>query len=112
MPEPLPPADTLWRLLGPWSEEDTTFLTPAIWLQAHIQTEKMLVIERLGGSVPGQHACDEALKKLCQLADAAHCSLLVLTTPAEESGYARYGFAWLRGNTKDVWVRRPHARPI
>jgi hypothetical protein len=111
MPEPLHPADTLWCLLGPWSAEDTTLLTADVWLHAHIQTEKMLVIERLESPAGGLRECSEALEKLCQLADAAQCSLLVLTTPAEQSGYACYGFAWLRGNTKDVWVPRPHAHP-
>ena len=94
MPEPLlPPADTLWRQLGPWSAEDTTLLTADVWLHAHVQTDKMLVIERLESPAGGLRECSQTLEKLCQLADAAQCSLLVLTTPAEQSWYGQYGFA-------------------
>lgn len=107
MTELLTPAEKLRSFLGPWSEDDCALVTAGAWVQAHAQTEKLIFIERLMCTVPGQNECSEALEKLCRLADAAQCSLLVLATPAEESWYSRCGFVWYRGNTKDVRVRRP-----
>jgi hypothetical protein len=110
MTELLTPAEKLWRYLAPWSADDCAFLTPNVRLQAHAQTGTVVFVERLVGTMPGHNDCSEALEKLCRLADAAHCSLLVLATPAEERWYGRYGFVWYRGHTKDVRVRRPQVR--
>jgi hypothetical protein len=109
MTELLTPAEKLWRFLEPWSEDDCAFVTADVWIQAHAQTDKLIFIIRLVCTVPGKNECSDALGKLCRLADLAYCSLLVLTTPAEESWYGHYGFVWYRGNTKDVWIRRPQA---
>lgn len=111
MTEPLTPVDKLFSFLKHWSQDYGTLLTPDVWLRAHAQTEKTIFIEELVSIVEGQNDFSEALEKLCWLADITQCSLVVLTTSANESFYSRFGFVWYRGNTKDVWKRRPQTLP-
>ncbi|RAK69901.1 hypothetical protein [Hymenobacter edaphi] len=110
MPEQLTPSACFFRLLESWSEEDFgASVTPEVRITALPNSDKEVFIADIVSSTDGQGYESEALQKLGQLADAAHCRLVVFVDTQEVSWYGQHGFVWYRGNSKNVLVRRPQA---